>query len=137
MSNYIEHPGIVQSVKNNVAAVKIIQNSACSACHARSACMASDQAEKIIDVPYSGITLNTGERVIITGVNAIGRRAVIFAFLLPFAVLFAVLLIIYAITGNDLMAGLSALASLLPYYLILYIFRNRMKKQLTFSLRKE
>ncbi|MEG1587319.1 MAG: SoxR reducing system RseC family protein [Bacteroidales bacterium] len=113
----------------------IIQNSACSACHAKSACTASDSAEKIIEVPYFSNDLQIGQQVTVVGSKTMGWKAVWYAFILPFLLLMAVLTVITETTGNELWAGLLALAVLVPYYLILYILRNKMKSNFTFTLK--
>ena len=45
MSQKIEHTGIITRIDNNNVQVQIIQVSACSTCHAKSACTASDMDE--------------------------------------------------------------------------------------------
>lgn len=137
MNDTIEHSGIIQSMKNGYARVLITQVSACAGCHARSACMASDRKEKVIDVPCHDTRFKPGDRVTIAGSSSIGRKAVLFAFILPFIVLFSVLLIVYAVTHDELRAGLISLLTLIPYYLILYLLRNTMKKQFTFYIKEE
>ena len=49
MHNTIEHQGIITSIENDIAHVKIEQISACASCHVKSMCGASEKADKIID----------------------------------------------------------------------------------------
>ena len=49
MTNTIEHQGIIVSIDNNIAHVRIEQTSACASCHVKSMCGASEKAEKIIE----------------------------------------------------------------------------------------
>lgn len=136
MSDTIEHSGIIQSMKNGYARVLINQESACAGCHVRSACLTFDKGEKIIDVPYRGGRFGPGDRVTVTGSISIGRKAVLFAFIFPFLVLFLALIATYALTHNEALSGIVALLMLIPYYAILYLFRNKMKKQLTFHIKE-
>ena len=46
----IEHQGIITSISDKKISVKIIQQSACSTCHAKGACMAADSKEKVVEV---------------------------------------------------------------------------------------
>ena len=56
----IEHEGIIEKVKGNNITVRILQKSACSDCHARAACMASDSKEKLVDIrDYTGMYKKT------------------------------------------------------------------------------
>ncbi|MEG0948540.1 MAG: SoxR reducing system RseC family protein [Bacteroidales bacterium] len=136
MSKTIEHIGIVKQLREGYADILIIQNSACSGCHAKSACTAADSAEKIIEVPYFDNDLRLNQQVTVVGSKTMGWKAVGYAFILPFLLLMIVLIIVVEQTGDELMAGLSALAVLIPYYLILYLLRNKMKSNFTFTLKK-
>jgi sigma-E factor negative regulatory protein RseC len=135
MNNTIEHSGTVKALRNGVAEVLIVQNSACSGCHAKSACTAADMAEKIIEVPCDTSALSVGQRVTLVGSTSMGWRAVGYAFVLPFLLLMAVLIALFETTGSEVEAGLAALAVLVPYYLVLYLLRNRMKGNFVFRIK--
>ncbi len=47
MSQIIEHEGVVTGLEGKKAFIKIEQTSACSGCHAKTFCTASDKTEKI------------------------------------------------------------------------------------------
>ena len=48
----------------------------------------------------------------------------------------AVLIVLTLLEIGELKAGLFALLSIIPYYLVIYLFRNRMKRTFTFSIKK-
>jgi len=51
----IEHEGIIEKIRGNHITVRILQQSACGACHAKGMCTAADTKEKLVDVSdYSG-----------------------------------------------------------------------------------
>jgi hypothetical protein len=50
MSQIIEHSGIIENINGSNIRVQIIQESACSGCHAKGACSAADLKDKYIDV---------------------------------------------------------------------------------------
>lgn len=135
MSKTIEHNGVVKTLRQGYADILIVQNSACSGCHAKSACTASDSAEKIIEVPYFSNDLQVGQKVTVIGSKTMGWKAVGYAFVLPFLLLMGMLIGVTTWGGDELTAGLSALGILIPYYLILYLFRNKMKNRFTFTLK--
>lgn len=135
-SKTIEHIGVVKQLRKGYADILIVQKSACSGCHAKSACTAADQAEKIIEVPYFANDLSIGQEVSVVGSTSMGWQAVGYAFVIPFILLMTILISAQNITENELTAGLLALAILIPYYLILYLLRNKMKSNFTFTLKK-
>ena len=47
----ISHEGIVTKITDDELEIKILAQSACAACHAKSACGMGEQAEKILTVP--------------------------------------------------------------------------------------
>ena len=133
----IEHEGIIEKVKGNNITVRILQKSACSDCHARAACMASDSKEKLVDIrDYTGM-YQENESVIIEGKKSIGYKAVFWAFVLP--LLFLILVLFLSLTLwnlSDTKAALASLVALIPYYCVLYFFRNRMANSFRFSIKK-
>jgi len=72
-------------------------------------------------------------------VNVIGRisqgyRAAFFGYLLPFLVVFITLILGVSLTKNEGFSGLLSLAVLVPYYAILYLFRNKIKRSFDFEI---
>ena len=64
-----------------------------------------------------------------------GMKAVWLAFCIPFLLLMGALFLFMALTGGDeAKAALFSLATLVPYYLILYVCRQRLKRTFTFTL---
>ena len=134
--NLIDHLGIVDRIEGDVAHVKINSESACSACHAKGVCGAADQEEKFLDVPLSGASYKTGEQVHVQVARRLGFKAVALGYFYPFLLLMAVLILLILIGVSELKAGSLALLSILPYYLILYLFRKRIESTFTFSIKK-
>ncbi len=132
----IEHEGIIDHIDGDVAHVKIDNVSACMSCHARGACGAADQEEKYLDVPLQGATYQQGDPVYVQIAKHLGFRAVALGYVYPFLLLMAVLIGMLAAGAEELKAGGLALLSIIPYYLVLYLFRNRLAKSFTFSIKK-
>ena len=63
----IEHEGIIHSINGNQFTILISQNSACSECHAKGACMAADTKEKMVDVVDDSGMFRLNERVMLLG----------------------------------------------------------------------
>lgn len=134
--NVIDHEGIVAQVADEMATVAIDSQSACAACHAKGACSAADKEEKILSVPVNGLDIHPGETVRVMISKSTGLKAVAFGYVYPFLLLMLVL-IIFTTTGySELRAGLYALGSLLPYYLVIYLLKDKIGNTFTFKLEK-
>ncbi len=137
MTNVIKHQGTVEHIEGSHIQVKIVQTSACSSCSAKSYCRSSEAKEKLIDIyDSSASSYSVGQEVMIYGNVSMGMRAVGLAFGIPFLILIAILAIVYIYSsGNELLSALIALLSLGIYYIMLYCFRNKLKKDFTFTLK--
>ena len=136
MSNEtISHEGIITEIGDDELKIKILSKSACAACHAKSACTMSDMAEKILTVPKpQNRDFQLMQRVNVSMKVSQGNKAAILGYLLPFALMMAVL---FSLIGCGLGEGLSALcslAALIPYYIILYLRRDKLKKQFDYEI---
>lgn len=129
------HDGTVISQKDNHVQVKITARSACAGCHAKSACGTADMQEKIIDA-VSREPLTPGDTVTIKMEEKLGRLALFYGFILPFIVMIGVLFLLYLLGGSENSAALIALGSLVPYYLLLYVFRKKVEKDFIFFAEK-
>ena len=132
MTNTIEHQGVIISIDDSIAHVKIEQTSACASCHVKSVCGASEKSEKIIDANIMDNTLTVGDQVTIIGQKSLGLQAILLAYVLPFMIIVAVLFIANVFTTNELIIGTCALASLIPYLVILRLVRNRIQAKFQF-----
>lgn len=132
----IDHDGIIEHIEGDVAHVKISSESACAACHAKGVCGAADQQDKYLDIEVSGTEYREGEAVKVLVARHLGFRAVALGYVYPFLILMAVLVALTVAGIGELRAGLFALLSLPPYYLILYLVRKRLGKSFTFSIQK-
>jgi sigma-E factor negative regulatory protein RseC len=133
MGEFIEHTGLVEGIDSGVIYVRIQQVSACSACHAKGACSTADVADKVIEVADNG-AYNVGQLVLLTGSYSLGLKAVFYAFILPFLCMFLTLYISTQYT-SELKGGLLSLGILLPYYIVLSLFRKSLKKSFTFQIK--
>lgn len=132
MTNTIEHQGIIVSIDNDIAHVRIEQTSACASCHVKEMCGASEKTEKIIDAHIVDNTLKTGDQVTIIGQKSLGFQAIILAYILPFVVIVASLFIANIFTTNEVIIGTCALASLIPYFAVLRLIRNKIQAKFQF-----
>lgn len=132
MQNTIEHQGIIISIDGKVAHVKIEQTSACASCHVKSVCGASEKSEKIVDANLMDASLKIGDQVTVIGQKSLGIQAILLAYVLPFIVIVSMLFIVNIFTTNELVIGTCALASLIPYFAILRLMRNKIQAKFQF-----
>lgn len=135
-SNVIEHLGRVDAITANDIRVVIISQSACASCHAKGACTTADVAEKqvVISKPYHSYTV--GETVKVTMKQSLGYKALFLGYILPLIVLLVSLFVFNALGFSEGLSGLLSLGVLVPYYLILYVFRKRIEKEFYFDIEK-
>ena len=135
MSTKIKHAGVIESVADDCVRVRILQTSACSACKVANHCNASESKEKLIDVYGSSHAgYQVGERVMVVASPEVGVRAVAWGFGIPFVLLVVVVFIMVRLTGNEGLAALASLVALLPYYLVLYVLRDKIRERLSFGI---
>lgn len=135
--NKIKHSGIVDSVEEECVHVRILQSSACSACKVASHCNASETKEKLIDVAdVQAAVYRPGDLVTVVADASVGFRASVLGYLLPLALMVITLVVVLAITHSEGAAALSALGVLIPYYMLLYLLREKMKTKLSFTIEK-
>lgn len=114
--------------------VNIISQSACASCHAKGACNSSDIEEKEIEVSGFSNNYKTGEVVTVVFKQTQGYAAVFWGYGLPFIVVMLTLIVANALSVGELASGLISLGVLIPYYIILYFFRNTFKKVFKFEI---
>ncbi|MCF0191390.1 MAG: SoxR reducing system RseC family protein [Marinilabiliaceae bacterium] len=136
-SGNIEHEAIVRQINGDIAQVEILVQSACVGCHARSMCNASDESRRIVEVKTDlSFPISVGETITVIGREIWGITAVTLAYVVPVFLLLTILIICKEFSFDDAKAGLLALSSLVPYFVILYFFRKRFSKTFAFKYQK-
>ena len=133
----IEHKGIVKSIEGNELQVSILNHSSCASCNVKGSCSVSDIEEKLIDVYVTEPdAYKLGEHVEVYYKQSLGFRALFLGYVLPFLVLLVTMIVMLSVTDRELLSGIVALAALVPYYLIVYITKDKLKKTFSFSIKK-
>ena len=138
MKSRIEHSGIVESVSDEKVRVRILQASACSACEAKALCHSSESKEKIIECKANGTSYNLGEEVMVYGSMAMGRNAVMLAFVVPLIIIVVWLFCAVGVFHiNELLAIGIMVALLAVYYLTIHLMNGVLSKQFEFWIEKK
>ena len=131
----ISHEGVVEEVRGDSVRVRIVQTSACAACKVAGHCSAAESKEKVVEVVDGrAAAYAPGDNVVVSIEPSTGRRAVILAFVVPFLILVAVLVVALWVTGDEGVAAIVALASLVPYYLLLHGMERRLARKFSFVI---
>ncbi len=136
MSTKISHSGIIESIHEGCVQVRILQTSACAACKVASHCNASESKEKFIDVRNVRDTsqLKVGDSVVVSASRDVANRALLLGFGVPSLILISVLLIMLKLTSDEGIAAIVSLLALVPYYLVLFLMRNKIQQKIAFSI---
>ena len=135
MSADIRHEGVIDSIDGQKVTVRILQESACSGCQASRICRAAESKEKLVDVDMSGAeSLSVGQTVTVVAGERMGMTAVLLAFGLPLLLLLISLIAGVKVTGSEKVAAIASIAVLVPYYIVLFLCRDRIKKDFGFRI---
>ena len=135
MAQDIRHEGVIDSVEGQTVIVRITQSSACGGCQARNICRAAESKDKLVEVHSADVSgFQVGQTVMIAGAESLGMKAVAFAFGLPLVLLVAALVTAMAVSGSEKAAAIAALGILVPYYVVLFLLRDRIKRDFQFRI---
>jgi sigma-E factor negative regulatory protein RseC len=133
----ITHEGVIASMSEDRVTVKITSYAACNSCHAKGAChLAGGEEEKLLHVPVPDPNFRVGEKVRVILARSRGFRALFLGYFLPLLMVLSMLLAMTAAGSNELVAGLSSLAVLIPYYLGIRLMRGKVDRQFSFFIQK-
>ena len=135
MTDNIQHQGIVENIAGSLISVRIIQKTACSSCSAKGYCSSSESKEKVVEVIDHSQIYQVGDPVLLIGTTSMGMKAVVYAFILPFFLVVVSLFLFMNLFKSEFYAALIALAVLAPYYLFLWLTKDKFKKEFTFTIK--
>ena len=133
--DYIEHDGIIIKVADNHIIVAIQNQSACAACHSRGACGLSEVAQKNITAEKPNVPVAVGDKVIVTASTRNAMLSVAFAYIIPSAVILALLAVLILSGTNEVIAAALVLLAVAAYFVILYLCRNSFTRKIKFKVK--
>ena len=133
--NLLKHEGIISKISENVITVSLKGNVNCEGCKAQSACGVSDSNDKEIEIFNTTQSFLLNEPVDVVLKRELGLKAVFWAYVFPFILLFVVL-IFSSFFFEEWIAGLLSLSILIPYYLMLYVLKDTFQKAFQVSILK-
>ena len=135
--NQIAHKGRIVDITPDFTSVEIVASSACSECHAKGLCGMSEDQEKIIMVPTDPYKVySVGDEVTVLTKMTMGLKAVWISYVIPLAILLIFLLTLQGLGFAELHAGLAAAVAVCVYYLVVYLFRDKIADKFVFTIAK-
>ena len=130
--NEVTHTGIIREVDLQGIKVSIVVNSGCVSCQIKGSCNMAEQTDKEIYIECDPKLYKPGQQVVVRLKSAQGLRALFWGYILPLIILVACIIISSIFIKNEGVAGMISLLLLLPYYVVLYLFRNKIKKKFSY-----
>ena len=94
-----------------------------------------EQAEKILTVPRpKGKDFTLNQKVNVKMAIGQGNKAAILAYLIPIILLLAVLFVCLGLGLSEGLSALLGIIALIPYYIILYLRRDKLKEKFEYHL---
>ncbi|MDP3437390.1 MAG: SoxR reducing system RseC family protein [Bacteroidales bacterium] len=135
--DYVNHEGIITAIDIEYITVEILNKSACSSCHAKGVCTLGDVKVKEVDVENTGYeTYELGEKVNLLLKRTLGYRALWLSYLVPLLILLVLLVSLSTIGFTELAVGLSIIGAISLYYIIIWLFRDKLKREFVFIIEK-
>ena len=135
MEHRVSHEGIVTEIDNNNIQIKILSKSACASCNIKTACNMSEMQEKIITIAApKDKDLSVGQEVEISIALGQANKAVIFAYVIPSIILISMIFILNGFKIDEGLNALISIGSLIPYYLILFLFKDKIKRNFEYEI---
>lgn len=134
----IEHIGIIRKVTDNSIEVEFTAHSACEKCHIKGACQeSSEKEERTVNIDKKkGEIYDIGEKVTLFFSEKEGLTAVLWAYITPIIISILALALMTANHISEPVAALISLAIIVTYFIILYIFRRKIKTKIRIKVEK-
>lgn len=136
MEETVNHQGVIERIEGHNVYVRIARQPVCIGCRAKSICTAADGKELLIEVIDHSGAFHINESVILSGEDSMGLQAVLLAFVIPLALVVAVIILGANMQWKESTSALTGLFLLFPYYIILYFLRDALKKKFIFTIKK-
>ena len=133
----VTHKGTIIEITPECIRVEIINKSMCAACHAKGFCSAGDTKDKIIDVEYyNNGEFAVGDEVEVIMKRSMGFKAVWISYVVPLVILLIFLLTLQGMGLSELHSGLFSLLAVCVYYLMVYLFKDKLANKFVFTIVK-
>ena len=136
--NEIVHSGKVIEMTPDFTSVEITVSSACASCHAKSLCGMSEEQDKVIMLPTDPYaTYNVGDEVQVCTKMSMGLKAAWISYVIPLAVLMALILILTSVGVNEFISAGAAIAGVGLYYFVIWHLRDKLNNEFVLYIKNQ
>ena len=133
----IEHKGTVALVGRNFVRVDIEVMEACGSCASRKACaMGQGTTREIMVYTDEASTYSIGEAVKVSAKHSLGVVAVLLCYVAPLLVLLATMAVAKLLGCSDGLLAFIGLGSLVLYFAILALMKDKISNKVIFTINK-
>ncbi len=134
----MERCGVVTKVVDGVVWVDVERTSACAQCHSKSSCvgLTGETTQTFKIEAKDANTFNVGDSVKVKVEKGSARLSLLLVYIIPLAVLILTLVVAAVAGVSDDVAGVVTIVFLAIYYTVLYLFRGRVEKKMSFKIEK-
>jgi len=130
----IKHDGVVTRVEDTYIIVRIENQSACSACHAKGACGLSEVVQKEITAERPAFPVTVGDSVCVMATMQHALLSVLFAYILPSILIIGLLATLIGTGINEISSAFISLIIIALYFFALYLLRSKFAKKIKFHV---
>lgn len=136
MSNVIRHKGVIEKITGEKICVRIISLTSCEGCNLAAHCHTAGNETKYVEAMArpGAAKWKVGDEVVVVSDERKAFWAVLLGYGFPLLVLLCCVLAVNALLGNELLAALAGIVSVLSYYLLLHLFNGRIQQQYMFKI---
>ena len=134
----ITHNGTVvaTNLKTGHVMVRIDEQAECSGCAAAKLCNKISDNNHTLKIYTKDIAkYKVGDKVTASGTEQMHRKAIMLATVFPCIILIATMTSIYLLTSNEALAVIVGICSTIIFFILLYLFRNKISHEFIFTLR--
>lgn len=131
----IAHKGIIRKHEDGSTRVELVDAVNCEACSIKGSCQMGESRENVFEVNNREGMYRDGENVEVELSSQMAFGALFWAYIFPFIVLFAGLVIMTNFVSEG-MAGLISLAFLALYYVLVYLNKSYFDKKFQLKIKR-
>ena len=134
---YIEHQAVVKKIDliNNIITVRIDDPDECGDCPAAKLCDSKGQPSNLVSIRVADANqYQIDDMITVRGTERMHRKAIMYATVFPCIILVATMVGIYLLTRDQLAAALSGIGTMIAFFIILWLCRNKIAHEFIFTV---
>lgn len=136
--NTISKNGIIKKITKNELIIEILSCSACNSCSIKNYCSGFESKQKEISVKNKNyVNFKKGEEVLLSIDERQAFKSVILAYVIPLIIMISTVVGMLSYKNDELIAGISGIIILIPYYFGLFLAKNKLKSDFEFKISKK